>query len=119
MAFVALGFVLPLCAVTFSNIQIVHAIRQQRTRIHEMNRPSNQPVRIDKGSFISVLLVVIMCTTFLPILISIHLSYFHSVKVSQFWPSIIFGSNSFWNIVLYIFWNKSFRLELMQVLRCK
>ena len=120
VAFVALGFVLPLCAVTFSNIQIVRAIRQQRTRIHEMNRPSNQPVRIDKGSFISVLLVVIMCTTFLPFLISLPLSYFHpEVKVSQFWPSIIFGSNSFWNIVLYIFWNKSFRLELMQVLRCK
>ena len=120
LAFVYVGgsFVVILL-VMIVNVKIMLAIQQQRNRINSSNGQHSQPVRINKGSFISVLLVVILCVTFLPWVTINSATSLLNVKVSLFWPSLLLLSNSFWNIFIYIFWNKLFRQELIQRMCCK
>ena len=105
--------------VMIVNVKIVLVIRQQRNRINASNGQHSQPVRIDKGSFISALLVVILCVTFMPWVTINSVTIFLKVNVSRFWPLLLFLSNSFWNIFVYILWNKSFRQELIKRMCCK
>ena len=117
LAFVG-GPLIVITLVVIANVEIMRAIRQQRNRINAINGLHSQPVRIDKGSFISVLLVVILCATFLPWVTINSVTGLLKVKVSLFWPSLLLLSNSFWNIFVYIFWNKLFRQELIQRMCC-
>ena len=118
LAFVG-GPLMVIILVVIANVKIMRAIRQQRNRINAINGLHSQPVRIDKGSFISALLVVVLCATFLPWVTINSVTGLLKVKVSLFWPSLLFLSNSFWNIFVYIFWNKLFRQELIQRMCCK
>ena len=114
-----LGCILPLCAVMVSNIKILLVIRKQRRSIQALNGQQAQENRIDKGSFISVLLVMILCCTMMPIFVSNTIKNVTHFQVNMFWPTMVLLSNSFWNLFVYTFWNKSFRRGLFKVLHCK
>ena len=114
-----LGCILPLCAVMVSNIKILLAIRKQNRSIQALNRQQQQPIKVDKGSFISVMLVMILCCTMLPLLVFNALKNVTHFQINLFWPTMIMLSNSFWNLFVYTFWNKAFRRGLLKVLCCK
>ena len=111
--------ILPLCAVIVSNIKILLVIRKQKRTIQALNEQQHQAIKVDKGSFISVLLVIILCCTMLPMLVSNTMNNITHFQINLYWPSMIILSNSFWNLLVYTFWNKTFRKGLFKVLRCK
>ena len=119
MAFAVVGFGLPIIIVMITNVKIVNAIRRQRNLIHASKGEQNQPARIDKGSLVSIMLVLIMFFTLAPVAITSSINYSLHLKVSLFWPALIISSNSFWNIFLYIFWNKLFRQGFIQIMCCR
>ena len=114
-----LGCILPLCAVMVSNIKILLAIRKQRRSIQALNGQQEQAIKVDKGSFISVLLVMILGCTMLPIFVSNTIKNVTSLQINMFWPTMALLSNSLWNLFVYTFWNKTFRRGLLKVLHCK
>ena len=119
VVFGLLGCISPLCAVMVSNIKILLAIRNQKRSIQALNGLQQQAISVDKGSFISVLLVMILCCTMLPIFVSNIIKNVTHFKINMFWPTMVLLSNSFWNIFVYTFWNKTFRRGLFKVLGCK
>ena len=119
MAFAVVACGLPITIVVITNVRIVHAIRRQRNLIHASNREQNQPARIDKGSLVSIMLVVIIFFTLAPIVITSSINYYLHSNVRLFWPALIMVSNSFWNIFVYIFWNKLFRRGFIQIMCCR
>ena len=119
IAFRFLECILPLCAVMVSNIKILLVIRKQKRSIRALNGQQQQAIKVDKGSFISVLLVLILWCTMLPMLVSNTIKNVTHSQINMFWPTMILLSNSFWNLFVYAFWNKAFRRGLFKVLRCK
>ena len=113
-----LGCILPLCAVMVSNIKILLVIRKQKRSIRALNGQQEKAIKVDKGSFISVLLVMILCCTMLPMFMSIIIKNVTHFQINLFWPTMIMLSNSFWNLFVYTFWNKAFRRGVFSVLRC-
>ena len=114
-----LGAIVPVCAVTFSNIQIFRVIRRQKRCICVLNKTQRHEVKVDKGSFVSLLLVMISLCTIMPMTVVSTLNGFTNLEADMFWLTILILSNSFWNIFVYIFWNKRFRQELIVVLLCR
>ena len=110
---------LTLCIVMISNIRIVQTIRQQRRTINSLQGGQSQPVKIDKGSFISVLLIVITFVTMTPTFIIVSFKSAASLEINTFWPAALYVSNSFWNIFVYIGWNKAFRQVFIKLMLCK
>ena len=109
---------LPVSVVMIANLQIIKIIRKQRNSIREQNGQHAQPVVIDKGSFISALLVAIIISTNLPITIIIVINMFTNIRTSLFWPIQMIYSSGFWNIYVYTLWNKTFRQALMRLIQC-
>ena len=107
--------------VMISNVRIVQAIRQQRRSInaHGQHGGQNPLGKIDRGSLISVLLIVILFVTLLPLLMITAYNYTTSDKINILWASVIYMTNSFWNVFVYIGWNKPFRRGLLNLLQCR
>ena len=109
---------LPVFVVMIANLQIIKIIRKQRYTIRVQNGQHAQPVVIDKGSFISALLVAIIIFTDLPITFIVTINMFTNVRISLFWPIQMIYSSGFWNIYVYTLWNKAFRQALMRLIQC-
>ena len=60
-----LGCILPVCAIMVSNIKILLVIRKQKGSFWGLNGKQGQAIKVDKGSLVSVLLVMILCCTML------------------------------------------------------
>ena len=109
---------LPVVVVMIANLQIIKIIRKQRNSIRVQNGQHAQSVLIDKGSFLSALLVAIIIFTNLPLTFIIGINMFANVRISLFWPIQMIYSGGFWNVYVYTFWNKAFRQGLMKLIKC-